>query len=149
MLRTTHTFTQGDLFYAYDLKKLKFKTESGNKREMKSIYKYGDKNELVAKIFLTLMKLITEDMMVNGSTFHLPTKTIAMFTWKKLQGERFIKAYQSGKFTDFDYLLTDFTIYVPIFKYYFRERFREKIFVINEDMRKIVSDRANSGYKYC
>lgn len=149
MIRGTHSFTQGDLFHVYDLKKFKFKEGSGDKKKMKALYKYGCKNDLIAKIFLTLMKMITEDMVENGSTFHLPTKTIAMFTWEKLQGDKFSKAYQSGKFNQVDFIQTGFTIYLPVFKYFFRERFREKDIILNDEMKKMTTKLSNEGFKYC
>lgn len=149
MQRATHAFSQGDLFHNFNLEKFKFKEGAGTAREMKKIYKYETKIVLVAKIFWAFMKLVLTDMAKNGTTFHLPTKTIAMFTWKSLKGEEFTKAYQSGKFDKIDFLSSNFTLYLPIFKYFYRGKFKERSIVLDHNLREIRNDKVNKGYKYC
>lgn len=149
MHRNSHTYSQGDVFKTFDLKKFKFKENSGGGRKTKTIYKYGDKKELIAKIFLSLVKMIVDDMVEDGTTFHLPTRSIAMFTWDKLQDGNFEKAYQTGKFTDLDFIQTNFTIYTPIFRYYHRKYFKEKLFIVNDPRKKRIMEIENAGFKYC
>lgn len=149
MFRDTHTFSQGDLFYNFDLNKIKFKEGCGTAREMKKKYKYESKPVFVAKIFWTFIKLVFKDMAENGITFHLPTKNIAIFSWKSIKGDDFTKAYQSGKFDDIDFLSSNFALYLPIFKYFYRGKFKERNIIFSADLRSIINEKVNKGFKYC
>jgi len=149
MHRRGHTFSQNDIFQSYDLNNFKFKEDVGTARKMKKIYKYRSKTALVAKIFWTFMKLVIRDLVKDGITFHLNTKTIAMFTWKSLTGSNFVKAYQSGKFDDIDFLSTNFTIYMPIFKYFYKDKFKECSMIMDKSLRKERNNKINKGFKYC
>jgi hypothetical protein len=149
MLRTTHAFSQGDLFHNFDLKQFQFKEGAGTFDEMRKKYKHESKEVLIAKIFWAFMKLIFKDMVNNGITFHLPTQNIAMFTWVGLSGDVFTKAYQSGKFDEIDFLSTNFTLYLPIFKYFYRGKFKERSFILDKNFQRVIIDKVNKGYKYC
>jgi hypothetical protein len=149
MQRKGHTFSQGDLFHSYDLEKFEFKDGAGSARDMKKIYKYGEKRVLVAKIFWTFIKLVMRDMVMKGVTFHLNTKNLAMFTWKSVTGPEFVKAYQSGKFDDVDFLSANFTLYIPIFKYFYRGKFKERDLIMDSSLRAERVDKINKGFKYC
>lgn len=149
MQRKSHTFSQGDLFQSYDLKQFEFKDGTGSARTMKKIYKYKDKRTLVAKVFWTFFKLIVRDLIRKGTTFHLPTKGIAIFTWKSLVGPEFVKAYQSGKFDDVDFLSSNFTLYIPIFKYFYRGKFKERDLITDNTLKAERIIKINEGFKYC
>lgn len=148
MYRSEHAFSQTDLFHGFDSKKLEFKDGAGTAREMKKKYKYNCKLAIIPKIFMAFMKLVFKDI-AHGTTFHLPTKSIAMFTWCSLTGEKFVKAYQSGKFDKIDFLSSNFTLYLPIFKYFYRGKFRESRIVLDKEYHDVVSEKVNNGYKYC
>jgi len=149
MYRQAHAFSQLDLFHTYDVNNLKFKENCGTHREIKAIYKYESKSNLVAKIFLALIKLIIKDMVKGGHTFHLPTKTIAMFTWKKMQDDRFKRAYTGGNFPNLDFIQANFTIFTPIMKFYYRKQFVEKDMIPSSDLKGEIIEKTNNGFKYC
>lgn len=149
MRRTVHAFSQGDLFHDYDESNFKFKKDAGTARETKKKYKYHTKLGLIAKIFWSFIKLVIRDLVEKGITFHFPTKDISMFTWKKLEGEEFVKAYQTGKFGNTDFLITNFSLSLPIFKYFYCGQFKEKsVFFGSRDKQKM-TDLLNEGFRYC
>jgi len=149
MHRTTHAFSQGDLFHNFDSKKFEFKEGAGTFAEMKKKYKHETKEVLIAKIFWAFMKLVFKDMVVDGVTFHFPTKNIVMLTWSEVSGEKFTKAYQSGKFDEIDFLSTNFRLYLPIFKYFYKGNFRERPLILDKNFQKVIIEKVNKGYKYC
>lgn len=137
------------MFHSYDLTNFKFKEGVGSARDMKKIYKYQNKNTLVAKIFWTFIKLVMRDLVSKGTTFHLNTKNIAMFTWKSIRGPEFVRAYQSRKFDDIDFLSSNFTLYIPIFKYFYRGKFKERDLVLDNTLKAERNSKVNNGFKYC
>lgn len=149
MQRALHAFSQGDLFNSYDSSKLKFKDKVGTSREMRAKYKCGSNKLLIAQIFWVFIKLVVADLIRKGTTFHFPNKSIAMFTWKRIEGEEFVKSYRSGKFDNIDFLSSNFTLYVPIFKYFYRGKFKEKNIIVNDILKKERDDKVNNGFKYC
>jgi len=149
MHRQTHAFSQGDLFHNFDLKQFEFKEGAGTNAVLKKKYKHETKVVLVAKIFWAFMKLVFQDMVDNGTTFHFPTKNIAMFTWTRLEGEKFVRAYQSGKFDAIDFLSSNFMLYLPIFKYFYRGNFKEKTLILDKKRQQVMNEKINKGYKYC
>ena len=149
MQRNGHSFSQNDLFQPYDLDKFKFKKDAGTAREMRKRYKCSSNKFLVAQIFWSFIKLVMEDLVRGGTTFHLPSKNISMFTWKRIEGEEFVKSYRSGKFKNVDFLSTNFTLYVPIFKYFYGGKFKERDIVISPSLREERDEKINNGFKYC
>lgn len=149
MQRASHSFSQGDLFSSYDLKNFKFKEQAGTAREMRTKYKCASNNYLVAQIFWVFIKLVLSDLVKKGTTFHLPNKSIAMFTWKRVEGEEFVKSYRSGKFNNIDFLSSNFTLYIPIFKYFYKGKFKEKTIVVDNSLKEIINEKTNNGFKYC
>lgn len=149
MHRNTHAFSQGDLFHNFGMKKFEYKDGVGTSREILKKYKVQSKNVLVSKIFWAFLKLVFKDMIYNGTTFHLNTKNIAMFTWECLKGDVFTKVYQSGKYDNVDFLSTNFMLYSPIFKYFYRGKFKRKLMIFDTTLRTILCDKMNQGFKYC
>lgn len=149
MNRAAHCYFQGDLFHTYSDKNLRFKENVGNQRQMKKIYKYDRKKALIAKIFFSFMKMVIKDMIENGTTFHLPNKNLAMFTWDKLQGEKFKKSINSGKIDNLDYIMSNFTLYFMIFKYFYAGKFSTKNIVVNNTLKDKITEKANQGFSYC
>lgn len=149
MHRITHTFSQSDIFQSYDLETFKFKQDVGTAKELKKKYKCGTKQILVARVFWSFIKLVIRDLIEKGITFHFPTKDISILTWQKLEGEEFVKAYQSGKFDDTDFLITNFSLFLPIFKYFYCGQFKTKSVRFGKADKKKLIDKINLGFRYC
>jgi hypothetical protein len=140
-MRAAHTISAVDLFNNYKVEKLK---GIGN---IKRTYKSGCKKFLATKVFMYFLRLVLDDY-VEGNMFHLPTKNIAYFGFKKINGPKFKSAYVSGKFPDLDYLMSDFSLYLPIFNYFYKGKNRLKNIVICDKHKKRMIEKTNEGFKY-
>ena len=140
-MRASHTISAVDLFNNYKIEKLK---GIGN---IKKIYKSGCKKLLTAKIFMRFIALMLDDYM-NGDMIHLPTKNVAYFGFKKETGSIFTKSYNSGKFEGLDYLMSNFSLYLPIFRYFYKGKIRSKTIKVCDKHKKQMIDRTNQGFKY-
>lgn len=140
-MRKSHTISALNLYNNYDVKKL---TGKGN---IRVTYKAATKKVLCAKIFLEFIELMLNDY-VEGDTFHLPTNNISIFTYETLKGEAFKSAYRSGKFDDIDYLMSNFTIYMTIFRYFYRGNLKSVRVILSERYRNRIIEKTSNGFKY-
>lgn len=141
MMRAQHTMAASDIFAAYDTKKI---TGKGN---IKVTYKAGNKKLLIIKVFMYFIGLVINDL-VAGHIFHFPTKTVSNLTFNKVQGELFKKCYQTGKFDKIDYLMSNFTLYIPIFRYFYRGKTRSARVILDDRHKDIMAEKINAGFKY-
>lgn len=141
-MRAAHTVSTVDLFNNFNVDKLK---GIGN---IKKKYKSGCKKFLAAKIFLRFIEMMLEDF-VEGDIFYLPTSNLATFSFKPIKNKDFTRAYKSGKFGELDFLISNFTIYVPIFRYFYRKSFHTRNIVLSKQYKERMLEKTNTGYKYC
>jgi len=149
MHRNAHAFSNSDLFQSFDVSKIKFKESDITHKKLQVAYKYSSKLALVCKIFYALIELIIKDMVKTGSSFSLPVKAFSMFTWRKLQGDKFKKAYVSGKFEGLDFLESNFTIFQPVMKFEYRNKHYERQIIPGKGLKDEIIQKTNDGFKYC
>ena len=101
-------FNIDELFMNFDRKRLKF-----NYKQVRKLLNSNDKNDLIKHIFLDCVGLILDDIIDNNVTFKLPTGSArpTLLRMKKYDGEEFKKLRQKGKFTDVDFLSSNFSGY--------------------------------------
>lgn len=108
--------------------------------------------KLVGMVFTYFMYLVILDIIENNVTFELPLKGAAQaeFYVKSFTGESFRKLYQAGKWSDIDFLNSDFTGYQIYFRYKTkRGDWKEKpVYLSHKNARDIFHKKINEGKKY-
>lgn len=133
---TGHAISTGDIFSTLDTKKIKTKHR-------------GNKKDLAKSIFIDCVSLVLEDMIENNVTFELPTRSKkCKLRMKRIDGDDFIKCRQGGKFSDIDFLKSNFTGYQMVFDYQNGGIPREKNIYLNPDRRDRITKYTNEGKSY-
>lgn len=141
-----HAFNSHDLFHNFPIKKLKMDYDL-----VKQIYSDGDKRSLAASIFTKGMQLIIEDIIENNTHFLLPTlgSSEAYLYMKKTQGNDFKKAFKKGKWTDVDFLTSNFTGYQLALAVKSSKRpTKEKTIYIDYKHKDRITELTNEGKRY-
>lgn len=103
-----HTFSTHEIFYNFDVKKLKLDYTT-----LKKLTSDYNKREFAEQIFAKGMQLIIEDIIENNIHFQLPKKATSesYLFMNKTQNEEFKKAFKKGKWRDVDFITSNFTGY--------------------------------------
>lgn len=143
--KTSHCITSVELYRKFKKDKIKLK-----KKQILKEFKADTKQELAAKVFTYCLYLIILDIINNNVIFALPdvfgkNSEIAM---KIFEGEEFRSAYKNGKFKDIDFILSGFKGYQIFYTYEYKNETREKPIYVNEKIKDIITNNANSGKTY-
>lgn len=142
-LKTGYAFNTGDLFYNFDIKKIKTSHEV-----LKKHYKTREKKEMAVKVFLYAIYLILLDIIENSVTFVLPTSRRAQIQMGVIADEKFKEARRNGKFQDVDFLETNFKGYQLEFSYQTKIRSKTKPIYVDSKLKNKITENANNGKRY-
>lgn len=137
-------FNLKELFNFLDFKKLKLSTATS----MKLV---GSRHkELVAcKIMAYCVKLVIDDIIHNNATFSLPThKRKAFIKMKKVEEENFVKGRRKGKWSDVDFLMSDFSGYQMTLFYMSGSVMKYKSVYVDPKRKKLITEYTNNGKQY-
>lgn len=142
ILATGHAFNLKHLFEKFSLKKLKL-----NCNQCKEIIGHEHREQLINKIFIECCKLIFNDIINNNIAFILPTGARkSEITIQQISDKDFINLRKGGKWTDVDFLKSNFSGYQIILKMYHPKRpVREKIIYVNKEFKDQLTNYTNSG----
>ena len=110
------------------------------------------KNTLIKRICLEGMKLVLDDIIDNNVTFELPTGSSrkTQIRMGRFSEEQFAKARRNGKFTDVDFLTSNFSGYQIILEMLYKDgRPKRKRQVYVDKARKDkITKYTNQGKQY-
>lgn len=133
-----------DLMCNFPIQKIKT-----NYRKFQQTQKITSKKELASRIWISCVKMVLDDIIENSDTFELPTiNKDAEIYIKGYSGEKFKQGRQNGKWTDIDFLNSNFTGYQLTFKYQKAGFMVEKPIYLDSNNKKRITDRVNSGKSY-
>lgn len=141
-----HTFSARDLFHNFPIDKLKMDYDT-----VKRVYPDGDKRSLSASIFTKGMQLIVEDIIENNVHFLLPTlgTTESYMYIKKTSGNDFKRAFKRGKWSDIDFLTSNFTGYQLAMSVKSKKRpEKEKLIYLGYKHKDRITELTNEGKRY-
>lgn len=138
-------FNLDDIFYNFDESKLK-----GNIRKMKNDANNRHKNVIEKRVFREMLKTILNDIIDNNVTFELPTNGRKSSIYvKRIQGKEFINARKNGKWTDIDFLESNFSGNQLTFSMQTANTIIEKPIYVNKELRDKLVKYTNEGKQYC
>jgi hypothetical protein len=141
-----HTFSAKEMFHNFPIEKLKIDYDT-----VKKIYSDGDKRSLSASIFTKGMQLIIEDIIENNVHFLLPTlgSNESYLYMKKTSGNDFKKAVRKGKWSDVDFLTSNFTGYQLAMNVKSPKRpEKEKLIYLGYKHKDRITELTNEGKRY-
>ncbi len=139
-----HLITVVDLFCNFDVKKKL--TGKGN---IKRTYKCEDKNTLARKIFLRYLYIMFTDFLEGDKVFTLPTRKYMEIRMRRIPQAQFISARKVGNYADVDILASNQMCYEAVITYKVRGVLIDSMVKVSKQLRKIVVNKVNTGYKYC
>ena len=142
-LNTGYCFNDSDLFYKFDIKLI-----TTHHSILKEKYKTREKREMAVKVFLYAIYLILLDIIQNNVTFVLPTARRSQIQMSAITDHRFKTARKNGKFTDVDFLESNFTGYQLEFRYQKKGWFKTKPIYVDKKFKQMITDNTNKGMRY-
>lgn len=138
-------FNLDEMFINFPYEKLKLTCEDCEK-----INNNSHRDKLVKKIFREFLKIVFNDVIDNNVTFQLPTgKQKCDIHMKKVQDDAFKNLRKSGKWSDVDFITSEFTGYeLGLFMYGERDP-RIKTIYVNKQLKDKITKNTNDGIRYC
>lgn len=139
--------------YALNINEI-FKLFPNNKLKMTSKeclenFKTSHREIIVKKIFKYAIELVLNDCIENNVIFELPTTSKKSYiTVKRFDGDKFVKARQNGKWSDVDFLNSNFSGYQMVFNYQYRGMQKEKLIYLDNKHKNRLTELTNQGKRY-
>lgn len=140
-----HAITGPQLFLPFNNRRIKTK-----RKYVKELVKSEHKEYLANMIFTDAVQLVMDDIINNSNTFDfkLAKGTTAEIYIKGVSGEKFIEGRKRGLWQEIDYLNTNFTGYLPVFKYQKAGYTVEKPIHLDTKRKLKIAENANNGKSY-
>lgn len=110
------------------------------------------KNTLIKQICLEGIKLVLDDIIHNNTTFELPTGSARKTQMRmgRFKDEEFAKVRRNGKFTDVDFLTSNFSGYQIILEMFYKSGRppRTKKVYVDRTRRDKITEYTNNGKQY-
>lgn len=107
------------------------------------------KERIMNKIMRSCLTMVIDDIIHNNATFWLPTgKRKCCLRMRRTSGEQFMKARQAGKWTDVDFLASNFSGYQIEFRYQYGEVYKWKNVYVNSERKQMITKYTNEGRQY-
>ena len=107
------------------------------------------KERIAFKVFKYALKLVLDDIIHNSTTFELPTgNKHARIKMKRYEDEKFKKARRNGKWTDVDFLSSNFTGYQMVLQYMSKGVWLEKPIYLDGTNKNLITEYTNVGKQY-
>lgn len=138
-------FTVNDLFYNFPYKKLKF-----NCQDCFNIIGNNHRDILVKRIFRESVKIIIQDIVERNVTFWLPLNgnKKCNIHMKRVTGKDFQRLRKSGKWSDVDFINSNFSGYEIGFYMLGNRTPRVKTVYVNKQIRETITKYTNLGKQY-
>lgn len=138
-------FTVNDLFYNFPYKKLKF-----NCQDCFNIIGNNHRDILVKKIFRESVKIIIQDIVERNVTFWLPltSNKKCNMHMKRVTGKDFQRLRKSGKWSDVDFINSNFSGYEIGFYMLGNRTPRVKTVYVNKQTKETITKYTNLGKQY-
>ena len=133
-----------ELFSAFPKKKLKMTS-----KQCEATVHNRNKLDVASKIFIRHVQQVIKDIIENSATFKLPTgaKQSEIYV-KKFQEDDFVQCRQNGKFSDVNFILSNFTGHQLAFLYQYGGVFKEKLIYLDSKNKQRLTDLTNKGKAY-
>lgn len=140
-----HAINGPQLFLPFNNRRIK--TE---RKYVKELVKSEHKEYLANMIFADALQLIIDDIIDNSNTFDfkLAKGVTAEIYIKGYSDEEFLKRRKRGLWKEIDYLSTNFTGYLPMFKYQKAGYTVEKPIHLDTKRKMKIAENANNGKSY-
>lgn len=99
-------------------------------------------------IIQDFMKLVLDDVIHNGVQFRFSTPIEAYIQIEGVYGEEFKKQRRNGRFYEIDPIKSNFTGHDLVMTWKGKRRLQKRSIAINYDLKDIIIDKTNDGYKY-
>lgn len=133
-----------DIFSNFDCSKLKLTS-----KECEKLIGNRHRENIAKDIFKSAIKLVLDDIINNNVTFLLPTRSKkAELYMKRFNKDQFSKARRYGKWSDVDFLSSNFSSYQMSFKFQSAGVIREKLVYLDPVNKKKITNNTNNGKQY-
>lgn len=106
------------------------------------------KREYAASVWTYSFLVILEDIIENSTTFCLPVKFDSWIEMKRISGEEFKKARQSGAFQEVDILKSNFCGHNLQFRFRTPHSEKKKRIYVDHARKNKITKYTNEGRKY-
>lgn len=140
-----HAINGAQLFLPFNNRRIKTSRE-----HVKELVKSEHKEYLANMIFTDALQMIMDDIIDNSITFDFKLaegKTAEIYI-KEFSDEEFLKMRKNGLFKDIDYLSTNFSGYMPMFKYQKAGYTIEKPIHLDTKRKLKIANNVNNGKSY-
>lgn len=147
MIASGHAFNLDELLLNLDRKKIKF-----NCKKCKEIIGYNDRDVLIKRIFMDGLNIILDDIIDNNITFELPTGSArkTYLRMKKYDGKEFTRLRKLGKFTNVDFLASNFSGYQLGLDMFYKDGrpYKHKPVYVDQAKAQKIVENTNNGKQY-
>ena len=140
-----HAINGTQLFLPFDNKRIKT-----DRKSVKELVKSEHKEYLANMIFSDALQMIMDDIIDNSITFDfkLAQDKVAEIYIKEFSDEDFLKGRKNGLWKEIDYLSTNFSGYLPMFKYQKAGYTIEKPIHLDTNRKLKIAKNVNEGKSY-
>lgn len=141
---TGYTLGLKDMFCNFNIKRLKLSAKT-----CEELIGNRHKERIVFKVFNYALKLIIDDIINKSITFKLPTgKQSSVIKMKRFEDDEFKKARRNGKWSDVDFLASNFSGNQMVFQYMSRGVWLEKLIYLDKSNKDLITKYTNEGKQY-
>lgn len=141
---TGYALTVGNLFESFDTRRLKLSS-----KQCEELLGNRHKERIVHDVFKYAVKLVIDDIIHESAAFCLPTGVKACrLGMKRFKDINFQKARRAGKWSDVDFLASNFTAYQMSLLLTSGGVCREKLVYLDTQNRDIITNYTNEGRQY-
>lgn len=138
-----HALNTEELFLNFNTSKLQLTSNEceeliGDKHRMK----------LAQRIFRKCVQLVVDDIIEDGNTFNLPGNRHAKLYIKRVSDDDFAKARRLGKWSDVDFLASNFSGHQMTLEYQSTKMTLSKPVYLNPARRDKITKYTNEGKAY-
>lgn len=142
---TGHALNTNELMLNFPTKKLKITA-----KECEDLIGNRHKEQIAKQVFKACVGMVIDDVINDNVTFKLPTRARqSEICMKRYDRDEFIKCRQNGKFSDVDFLQSNFTGHQLCFNYQQAGVMRQKLIYLDSNNKQKITDNTNKGKKYC
>lgn len=141
LFRKSHAFSAVDLFATFDFRQIK----TGRKNWSGECYA-NCKKDLCGKIASHFFLLVIQDIIENNVTFKFPLRSRKAYLQMKVyEGDEFNRLYQRGRFSNIDFLASNWKGYFVEFFFQTKRRYRSRPVYLSYQWRDKIVQYTNQG----
>ncbi len=141
---TGYALNTNELFLNFPNKKLKMTA-----KECEEMIGNRHKEFIAKQVFKACVAMVLDDIIENNATFKLPTRVKrAEIGMKRFEREEFTKCRQNGKFSNVNFLNSNFSGYQMAFNFQSAGVMREKLIYLDPVHKDKITKYTNEGKSY-